>query len=258
MTLIITDQNWQEVPQQYGVLPRYIEYGSPEAREHGMTPFSESLDQLIPWDEMKERVNLANERQQMPIHYLDLFDALPHNQGSTNYCWAYGLTLCVEALRPMEAQLFRRLGPASLGWLVNHQNRGYYLSATIRGAMERGIASAEFCLDGITGPRGFKPGWEADALKHRPLEFTDLDRSTEKLMAQQCASVLVAGLPVYVAYNWWSHALAQVGVVWDESEKYNLRWINWNSHNDGRIEMTGSRGVPNEGYAVRSTTVSTD
>ena len=256
MTQIITDQNWREAPQQFGVLPRYVEYGSPEAREHGMTPFADTPDQLIPWDEMKERVNLANEQRQMPIHYMEANGAQAHNQGGTNYCWAYGITTCIEALRPMENQAFRRLGPAGLGWLVGWKNRGYYLSATVKGALERGVPSAEFVGDGIHNPREFKRGWEADALNHKPCEFTDLDRTSEKFMAQQCATMLVAGCPNYVAYNWWSHALAQVGVVWDEKQKYNLRWINWNSHNDGRIEMTGSKGVPDEAYAVRVTTVS--
>ncbi len=253
---IITDANWREVPQEYGVLPRHVAYGSPDAREHGMTPFSDTPDQLIPWDEMKERINLANERRQMPIHYLEDVNAQPHSQGGTNFCWAYGITACVEALRPMENQPFLRLGAASLGWLVGWRNRGYYLSATVKGAAERGIARADLVPDATYNRRDFEAGWEDDALNQKPHEFTDLDRSSEKLMAQQCASMLVAGLPLYIAFNWWSHAIAGMGVVWDESEKHNLRWINWNSHGDGRIEMTGSRGVPDEAYAVRVTTVS--
>jgi hypothetical protein len=254
--MIITDQNWQDAPQQYGILPRYLTYGSPEAREHGLTPFADNLDALIPWDEMKERVNLANERRQMPIHYLEACKAKPHSQGGTNYCWAYGLAMCLEALRPMESQEYCRLGPASLGWAVGWRNRGYYLSATIRAAMERGIAKAIYVPDATNDRREFTPGWEGDALNHKPHEFTDTDRSSEKFMAQQCASLLVAGLPLYLAFNWWGHAIAGMGVEWDESEKHNLRWINWNSHSDGRIEMTGSRGVPDEAYAVRVTTVS--
>jgi len=252
----ITDKNWRDASQQYGILPRHLSYGSPEARACGMTPFADDLDRLIPWDEMKERVNLANERQQMPIHYLEANNATAHNQGPTNYCWAYGLAMCIEALRPMEFQAYHRLGPASLGWIVGWKNRGNYLSSAIRGAMERGIAKSIFVPDGTTSYRDFEPEWEDDGLNHKPLEFTDLDRSSEEFMAQQCASMLVAGCPIYEAFNWWGHALARVGVVWDEKEKHNLRWIDWNSHNDGRMEMTGSRGVPDEGYAVRVTTVS--
>jgi len=253
---VITDQNWKQQPQQYGILPRFIEYGSPQARQRRMIPLGDDLDVLVPWDEMKERINQANEKRMMPIHHLEANGAQAHNQGRTNYCWAYGITACVEALRPMENQPFERLGPASLGWLVNWRNAGYYLSETIFGANERGIASAEFVGDGANNPGTFKTGWEDDALNHRPHEWTDTERSNEKYMAQQCASLLVAGLPLYIAYNWWGHALMMAGVVWDESVKYNLRWVAWNSHNDGRIELTGSRGVPDEAYGVRLSTYS--
>ena len=159
-------------------------------------------------------------------------------------------------MRLLENQAGKRLGPASLGWLVNWGNKGYYLSETIAGAHERGVASAEFVRDGIYNPDLFKVGWQDDALNHKPHECTDTDRSSEKYMAQQCASLLVTGLPLYVAYNWWGPALAKVGVVWDETVKYNLRWIDWNSHGDGRIEKTGSRGVPDEAYAPRLSTYS--
>jgi len=253
--MIITDQNWQVIPRQNGILPRYLSYGSTEARTHGLTPFADNLDALIPWDAMEERINEANELRQMPMHYLEESKAEPHNQGGTNYCWAYALVECMEALRPMENQVYRRLGPASLGWLVGWRNRGNFLSSAIKGAMERGIARSDLVPDGLYNPRDFGDGWQDDAMNHKPHEFTDTDRSSEKFMAQQCASLLVAGLPLYLAFNWWGHAIAGMGVVWDEREKYNLRWINWNSHGDGRIEMTGSRGVPDEAYAVRVTTV---
>ena len=234
---LITDDNWREAPQQYGILPRHLTYGSDEARESGLTPFSDKPDQLISWDDMKERINEANERRQMPIHYLEASEAQPHSQGRTNYCWAYGIAMCLEALRPMQNQTYLRLGPASLGWAVGWRNRGYYLAATIKAAMERGIARSELVPDGTNDQAKFELGWRDDALNQKPHEFTDLDRSSEIFMAQQCASMLVFGCPNYVAYNWWGHALAQVGVVWDTSCKYNLRWINWNSHGDGRIEM---------------------
>lgn len=253
--ILINDKNWIDVPQQYGILPRFVEFGSPEAREHRMVPITDDLDVVIPWDEMKERINEANAARQMPIHHLEHHGAQPHNQGRTNYCWAYGLAECLEAGEPMQGLPYQRKGPAGLGWLVGWKNRGNYLSAAIKGAVERGIPSAAFVPDGTTDPSTFKAGWEDDALLHRPLEFTDTDRRAgEKSMAQQCASLLVAGLPLYIAYNWWGHALMMAGVEWDESEKHNLRWIAVNSHGDGRIELTGSRGVPDEAYALRAST----
>jgi len=84
----------------------------------------------------------------------------------------------------------------------------------------------------------------------------DSRRRDEREQVRHCVSLLLAGNPLYIAYNWWSHALMMAGVEWDESAKYNLRWIAINSHGDGRIELTGSRGVPDEAYAPRSCTFS--
>ncbi len=252
----IDDDNWRDLLPENGIIKRTILYGSPAARAAGMVPIEDTLDVLIPWDDMEERITEANRRRQMPIHYLEAANHAPHSQGRTNYCWAYGITLCIEVLRLMENQPYRRLGPASLGWLVSWRNRGNYLASAIQGVWERGVASAEFVKDGTTNHRTFKEGWEADALKHKLHEWTDTDSSDPEYMAQQCASLLVGGLPLYEAFNWWSHALARVGVVWDPHERYNLRWIDWNSHSDGRIEMTGLRGIPDEAYAPRVSTVS--
>ena len=64
------------------------------------------------------------------------------------------------------------------------------------------------------------------------------------------------GLPLYEAFNYLGHAMAGMGVVWDEAQKYNLRWQVWNSYGDGLIEMVGSKGVPDEAYAPRLSTYS--
>ncbi len=251
---LITDDNWRDVEPEHGVLERTVVYGSPEAVEHGLRPFADAKPELIPWDDMEERINEANAKKQMPMHYLEDADAQPHNQARTNLCWNYGLALTLEALRLMQHLSYRRLGGPSLGWLVGWKNRGYYLAATIKGAIERGIASAWFVPDGVYTPATFKEGWEDDALNNRPLEFTDTDRTSERFMAQQCASLLVQGNPLYIAFNWWGHALTHMGVIWDTRYKHNLRWIAYNSHGDGRIEMTGSKGVPDEAYAPRLVT----
>ena len=235
---LITDANWQSVPQQYGVLPRFVKYGSDEALQRGMKPVGDYPDMLIPEDEWKERIAEAREQKTMPIHRFEAANVIGKNQASTNFCWAYGITSTVEDMRMAEGQPYRRLAPATLGWLVNWQNGGSYLSETIR--------------DGVYNERTFKADWKVDALRHKPSQWFDTDRSSDRLMVRHCVSLLLIGVPLYIAYNWWSHALMMAGIEWDESQLYNLKWIAWNSHDDGRIELTGSRGVPDEAYGTRS------
>ena len=171
-------------------------------------------------------------------------------------CWAYGLGMTVEASQLAQNLPYARLAPATLGHAVGWRNRGNYLSSAIKAARERGFATSEYAPDGVYNTSTFKDGWIENALNYRPLEFTDVDNSGKKYMAQQCASLLCYGESLYTAYNWWGHALSMMGVEWDETQKYNLKWIAWNSHNDGPITMTGSRGVPDEAYATRLTTFS--
>jgi hypothetical protein len=164
----------------------------------------------------------------------------------------------------LQGQPFRRLAPATLGWLVGWKNRGNYLTSAIEGARERGISSSVFARDGTTDQRTFKAGWEKDALQNRPLEWfdtigVDSRRRNEREQVQHCVSLLLepgGGSPLYSALRWWNHSLDVVGLQWDERETYGLVWQYWNSHGDGLIELTGSRGVPDEAYAPRVATFS--
>jgi len=257
--MLITDKNWQQVTKEQGVLPRFLQYGSSEAMSQKIMPVGEQPDKLVPKDEWKERINEANRLRMFPIHYFETFGVEKKNQARTNFCWSYGLTSCVESVRLYENQLYRRLAPATLGWLVGWRNQGYWCSEAIKGAFNKGIASSEFAADGVYSSRGFKDGWMEDRKRHKPLEWFDTigvdnRRRDEEEQVAQCVSLLLTPSPLYIAYNWWSHALMMAGLEWDETAKYNLRWVAWNSHNDGRIELTGSRGVPDEAYAPRLTT----
>ncbi len=257
MTRRITDENWQGVKQEFGVLPRFVRYGSKEATDRGMVPILDFPDLLIPEDEWKERIAEAHEKKTMPVYHLQNAGARPHDQNGYGYCWNFGAALAGEAARLTEGQSHCRLAGPSLGWLVDWRNRGYYLSETIKGAAERGIATTDYCPDGSFGPRGFRDGWEEDALRHKLTRWFDTNYSSEKAMVKQCVSLLLGPcVPGYIAHNWWGHALATVGVKWDESQRHNLIWQEWNSHADGLIELTGRRGVPDEFYGLSETTFS--
>jgi len=253
---MITDKNWQDVPQECGLLPRYLAYGSADMASRRIIPVSDQPSILVPEDEWKERINEANEYRLFPIHHMEAANVPVKNQARTNFCWSYGIASCTEAHDLIQGQPYEKLAPATLGHLVKWRNQGYWCSEAIAGANKYGHATSKFADDGVYTNRNFKDGWQADALRHRPLEWWDTVGSragSEKEMVQQCVSLLLTPSPLYIAYNWWGHALMMAGLIWDEKEKYNLRWVAVNSHDDGRIELTGSRGVPDEGYGIRST-----
>ena len=262
MVRLISDWNWQNVEKECGVLPRYLAYGSPEMVRRRIIPVSDQPSILVPEDEWKERINEANENRLFPIHHMEAANVQVKSQGRTNLCWSYGIASCVEAHDLIQGQPYERLAPATLNHLTNWKNRGYWCSEALVGANKFGFATSEFADDGVYTNRNFKAGWQANAPRHRPLEWWDtVGRDyghTEQAMVQQCVSLLLTPSPLYIAYNWWGHALMMAGLIWDEREKYNLRWVAVNSHADGRIELVGSRGVPDEAYGIRSTVHSVD
>jgi len=253
------ESNWQKLLRRPATengrpecLPRITKYASPEARALGLTPMEEYPDALIPWEKVQETIERCHREKIFPLYHQENAGVMKEwYQDGYGYCWAYGLTAAVMGCRAAEGQPPVRLSPFSLGWLVNWRNSGYYCDRAIAGARERGIAPADYVPEYELNRCRFKDGWEQEAKKYRPLEWWDVDTSRgQKDVIRQCLTILATGRPLYIAYNWWGHALECVGMRWDGSK---VIWQVWNSHGDGVIELAGSRGVPDEAYGVRAT-----
>lgn len=257
------DTNWQDlaIPSQPGFLPRRSRFGD---SSDILTPLgsSDTVDPIA-WLDLKEVLNRANEDRTMPMYHQSATWAPPgfkYNQDGLSWCWTWSGTAALMDCRAAEDKDTVPLAPASMGWLVDWKNRGNYLESYIRGAKETGVASAEFVDGDInshkTNPRSFKPGWEEDRKKYRLRDVWDTDsRSGERTMILHCATILaLTARPLYIAYNWWGHALEGVGMIWDESKPNNVEWVIRNSHNEPDfIKLSGSRGVPDEAYGFVST-----
>jgi hypothetical protein len=180
------------------------------------------------------------------------------NQDGLNYCWAWSLAATLLDLRAMEGKTTVMLAPVSMGWLVNWSNSGYYLDDSIRGLRERGIAPTSSVGGDFNStnrnPRTYKDDWETEARKYRLGEVWDVDtRQGDRATILQAATILCSGRPIYLAYNWWSHALMCTGMRWSESKKNNVIWEIRNSHGEpDTIDMDGDRGVPDELYGFVS------
>ncbi len=71
-------------------------------------------------------------------------------------------------------------------------------------------------------------------------------------MKQHCVSILCYGRSLYVAYNWWGHAVELVGILIRPDGTWEW-WIS-NSHNEPDIiVLTGTRAIPSEAYGFIST-----
>jgi hypothetical protein len=250
----------QQILTGPGGFGRQYRYGSGQAERAGLVPVEDYPDDLVDPKDYKEVINWCNEKQIYPRYHLAETGIQNHwNQNGLPYCWAWGCAASVVSARAMQNLPYVRLAPVSLGWLVNWQNSGYYVDATLEGARERGIASAAFVpSEHNNNPNSFKAGWQEDALNYRPDEFWDTRRTSTASTIQQMITVMKTGTGGDMAYDWWSHALYICGLIWDESEENNIVVELLNSHADGFIELAGWRAIPDVFIGVRSAHFSRD
>lgn len=261
VTRIDCDKHWQKLRDgehypRAGALPRRTRYGHSEAA----APYGDRVDELVSPSDYKEVIAHCHADQIFPLyHQYNTWcpKGSQWNQNGLNYCWAWGIA---ASLMDCEAREGKRkpsdplLSPVSLGWTVGWRNDGNYLESAISGIKERGVCTQEYTPDVHSRSyRRYRDGWEANALQHRALEFWDLDNTRDERMVQHSISILATGTPIYIAYNWWGHALMCTGVRWDESVQHNVVWQIRNSHNETDIiELSGNRGVFDEAYGLRA------
>lgn len=237
-------------------MPRLTRYGSPEAAEFGLVPISDFPDLIIPKSDWGDVIKECHEKKIFPLYHQEAAGWAKDgwNQDGLGYCWAFALAACVMDTRQSQGQQPVLLAPTSLGWLVGWRNRGFFLDAAIAGARQNGIAPATHIPELSINPRTFKDGWDEEALKYRPMEWWDTNRrSNDDAYIGQCLAILRTGRPLYVAYNWWGHAVECIGV--DMDSKGSIKWIIRNSHGEKEpIVLIGERGIPDEAYGIREIT----
>jgi len=248
------DTQWRELVNAspaMGALPRQTKYGEAP----GLVPFAEAHpDQLVKKADNKEVIKYCQEHEIFPVYHQHATWAPPGfrwDQNGLGYCWAWGVGSAIMDCRAREGKPTVVLSPVSLGWLVGWRNRGNYLESAMQGMVDRGMCSMEYTPDQHSlSYRNYKDGWEDDAMNYRIAEAWD---ASPRDMIQHALSILRTGTALYIAYDYWGHALECCGIRWDESKPNNIVWQIRNSHNeDDIIELTGSRGIPDEAYGIRA------
>lgn len=259
------DDNYQELilrqrelgSAEFGALPRRSVYGSAEAAALGLTPIHEAPSPLVPKSEWQAVIEECHAKKIFPMYHLESSGVMAPGwyQNGKRYCWTYGGTAALMARRAVEGQPPKRLNPVTQGYMVNWRNAGYYLDETISAMAERGVASFDVApSEDISECRRTESQWRPDGLNYRVSKVFDTNRAEgEEALISQALTILRMGDPGYIAYNWWGHALTCMGMKWDTSARNNIVWLDFNSHADGLIELTGAKGVPDEFYGIAAT-----
>lgn len=228
--------------------PPEIRYGSAAATvEYGLIPIEAVPDALIALDEVPERFDEAHELQALPIYHMYNTwrpKGTRYNQNGLGYCWTWSGTGCVMTTRGLEDKETVLLAPVSMGYLVGWKNQGNYLASFVKGAREDGI-----CPGPLNSLDRNSSTWNKP---ERALYKLDMTWDTRKeRMKQHCASILYYGRSIYIAYNWWGHALELVSIRIVNGVWY---WDISNSHNEPDvITLDGSKAEPDEAIGFIST-----
>lgn len=244
-----------DVPQIHA---RRTRYGTPAALGLGLEPVEAVPDVLIPRDAYKDVLASCHAQRSLPLYHM--WDSwckpgVKYNQANLPYCWAWSGAACLMTTRAAELKPTVTLAPVSMGYLVGWRSAGNYLESFIEGARDKGI-----CPGDLNDRRNSASAWsslESERAKYRLRAVWDTNpKAGDATMIQHCLSILAYGRPLYCAWYHLSHAMATVGLRWDESVTNNLVWIIRNSHNESDvIEMTGSNAIPDEAFGFASTEV---
>ena len=246
-------RNQSMQPQYSEVIPR--DYDARPVGSFVPAAEAESPNILVPEDEYQEAIEYAHAREIFPSYAQKASwapDGWRYNQNGLGYCWTWGGTACLMDLQQIHCLDIILIAPVSMGFLVGWANRGNYLESYIKGAREQGVCEA---IDGnINDHRNRRSLWEGN---HRPVKLDrvwDIDtRSGRERALRIMLSCLVYGCPIFIAYNWWGHALEMVALAWDQSKPYDVIFVIRNSHNESDfILLEGNKGIPDEMYAFVS------
>lgn len=182
----------------------------------------------------------------------------------SNNCWTWGGTGCFMTLRCVLglSQVF--LAPVSMSYLVGGANRGNYLGSWLKGAREKGIVPVQggetsleewpkVSVNSTDRSVSFWGRYDSHRANFRLDEVWDINTRSELQNAQECLTALTMSAPIYIAHNYWSHALQIECMAWDSSAPNNVLWGHLNSHNNNAVLwLEGSKGSPDEAYPFLS------
>lgn len=248
--VVIDDSNWQRwtnpiVDGQRRLSGYWGMWESQTVRGAAKT-FQDLIDiPLIPeseWDDRidqleRDKATIKDLCQGCELHVLD--------QNGTNYCWINAPTFCCMVTRLQETSRAIRYSPASGGAPIkNFANRGGWGSQALEWFKKNGVNLQDDWPPNAINRQYYTDENKEKAKRHITLEYFKLDNWHET------GSCILAGVPVAVGYNWWSHEVTGVGVVKGSHDlvianSWGRKWSD-----DGYGVLKGQKKIPDDAVAI--------
>jgi hypothetical protein len=219
-------------------------------------------EQLIPreqWDDLIAKMDAENAWLETLVR-----SSVPcQDQGQLEECHAFSTTEAAQISQAKQGEGAPAFAATSVGMPVTGwQNQGADIADDWAQIRDYGVCTVDYLPDGVVMPpqdgntirllcteSAYKPGWRENALLHR--EFAGLDLRLTDLSFDAMATACFRGLPVVVAFSWWSHAITGgYRVKKLGNGQYALLYRNnWGASykDDGFLWLSGSKAVPDWG-----------
>lgn len=174
------------------------------------------------------------------------------DQNGTNFCHANSPAYIIELLRAKQNQPYIEMSAASIANpITGGQNAGAYIDDDLEQIVKAGCCDVKLYPANFVGLSKWTAEAKANAALHKVVEWWDM--MPDDRMFDRVATLVLQGVPVAVAYNWWSHAVTAVGLVKVDG-RYGLLCRNsWGGGygDNGFFVLMEGKGTPDEAYAPR-------
>ena len=204
----------------------------PEGALSFASPFPD--DQLIPMDEVIDRIRLKELHHATPIDVHRRLVARGKvssvlNQNGLGYCHAFSPTVAVRMLRAVQGLDDIELSASSIGGPVTQfTNSGAYIFNDLQQIAKYGICPVEHDGKTIYPMTTTKNYWTPEAKQLAALSICEEYWEGTNRDDHQVLSCLLTDKPVCGGWNWWGHAVTLFWVTYHEASR-TLYYIGQNS-----------------------------
>jgi len=263
--LIIDEDNWRDQIGENGEVidatgerrklacfPRKVPVGGVKCASLPSFP-------LIPRNEWASRIR-DQKQARADLRSLLKDNNIPsYDQAQTSYCHANSAVLAGVCCRLRQGESPAILSPGSVGGPVTgYRNEGAYIEDDLQWMADHGAATIDFVPANQISRSGWKPGAEENAKLHRFVKWIDMGQKDSQ-MFDRCATRLLLGDSVAVAYDWWQHSVLLTALVEISAGRFGFEFRNsWSASygDDGYATLAEGRGTPNAAYAPSAATAS--